>query len=131
MSILFSRPYQSYAAGAIATLSASTEAALIAQGFGVASAAVVTTGPQTQVQMRGTVAIPAAAISVVVTNPYIDSTSIVFAQVAQAAADATLLRVERTACANGSFTIFGTAAATAATVVNWVAFNNLSTYATN
>ena len=39
--------------------------------------------------------------------------------VAQAAADGTLLRVERVVCAAGLFTIFGTANATATTFIDW------------
>jgi hypothetical protein len=49
----------------------------------------------------------------------VDANSHVTAKVAQAAADGTLLRVERVLCAAGSFTIFGTANATATTLIDW------------
>jgi hypothetical protein len=57
-----------------------------------------------------------------VTNPQCTVSSKVCAYVSQAAADGTLLRVERIVCAAGSFTIFGTANATAATAIDWILF---------
>jgi hypothetical protein len=67
---------------------------------------------------------------VVITHPAVTASSVVVAVVAQAAADGTLLRVERVNPAAGSFTIFGTANATAATTVAWAivslgAYSNL------
>jgi len=56
---------------------------------------------------------------VVVTNNLVTAESKVFAVVSQAAADGTLLRVERVLCAAGSFTIYGTANATATTTIDW------------
>jgi hypothetical protein len=119
--ILLNRPYQGYAAGSIIQLQTSTEAALIAQGFAVTSAGPVTTGAVTVSSniQQGRVAIAAGASSVVVTHPSVTTESKVFAVVAQAAADGTLLRVERILCAAGSFTIYGTANATATTVIDW------------
>ena len=61
-----------------------------------------------------------AASSVVITHPWVTANSIVMAVVSQAAADGTLLRVERVVPAAGSFTIYGTANATAATTIAWV-----------
>jgi hypothetical protein len=122
--VLLSRAYGGYVAGAIASFPASTEAALIAQGLAVTSSAAPTTGAQTAYATRGQAAIAAGASSVVVTNGACDVTSSVFAVVAQAAADGTLLRVERVVCAAGSFTIYGTANATATTVISWILLNN-------
>ena len=55
----------------------------------------------------------------VITCSLVTASSKVSAYVSQTAADGTLLRVERVVPAAGSFTIFGTANATAATVVDW------------
>ena len=131
MAILLTRNYQGMASGSIIELPASTEAALVAGGFATVSVAAFTTGAQTLPSMRGSCAIAAGASSVVITNPYVDITSTVFAVISQAAADGTLLRVERVVPAAGSFTIFGTANATATTLIDWAVFNNLSTQVTN
>lgn len=119
MTVLLSRPYGAYPSGATVTLPASTEAAIIAQNLGTASVAAVTTGAQSSNEMQGRVAIAAGASSVVVTNPFVTASSKISATVNQAAADGTLLRVERIVPAAGSFTIYGTAAATATTVIDW------------
>lgn len=119
MTIALSRGYAGIAAGAVVKLSANIEAALIAQGFATTSAAALTTGAQTMNLTSGTVVVPIGASSVVVTNNLVDAASKVFAVVSQAAADGTLLRVERIVPAAGSFTIYGTANATAATVIDW------------
>lgn len=118
--IALSRPYAGYASGTIVQLSTNEEAALIAQGFGATSAGPVTTGAVTTTKTSGRVAIAAGASSLVVTNPNVDANSKIFAVVNQAAADGTLLRVERIVPAAGSFTIFGTANATATTVIDWM-----------
>lgn len=115
------RGYAGTPAGAIVSFTAELEAALIAQGMATASTrAVTTTGAQTQNALQGTAAIPIGASSVVITNNLVDVNSHVTAVIAQASADGTLLRVERIVCAAGSFTIFGTANATAITLVDWV-----------
>lgn len=124
MTVLLNRPYLGNASGAIVTLPASTESALVAQGLASVSAAVPTAGAFTTNMTRGFATIGAGASSVVITNPNVDATSVVQAQVAQTTADGTLLRVERVVSANGSFTIFGTANATAATVVSWEVMNS-------
>jgi hypothetical protein len=49
------------------------------------------------------------------------------AVVAQTTADTTLLRVERVVPAAGSFTIYGTANATATTRIDWCVINNSPT----
>jgi hypothetical protein len=124
MTVSLNRPYLGNTAGSIVTLPASTEAALVAQGLAATSAAVPTAGAFTTNMTRGFATIGVGASSVVVTNPNVDATTVVQAQVAQSAADATLLRVERVVSAAGSFTIFGTANATAATVVSWEVLNS-------
>ena len=119
MTISLNRPYAGIAAGAVVKLATNLEASLIAQGIATNSVAALTTGAQTMNLNSGTVSCPIGASSVVVTNALVDANSKVFAVVAQAAADGTLLRVERVVCAAGSFTIYGTANATAATVIDW------------
>lgn len=124
MTIALVRPYAGAPAGTVLTLPASTEAALIAQGLATASTAASTsTGAQTINALSGLSAIPAGSSSVVVTNNMVTANSIVIAVVQQAAADGTLLRVERVVPAAGSFTIYGTANATATTLVGWVVIN--------
>lgn len=120
--ILLNRAYMGYLAGTIVQLPTSVEASLIAQGLAVTSAGPVTAGPVTvgaNVQ-QGRAAFGVGAASLVITHPGVTAESKVSAVIAQAAADGTLLRVERIVCANGSFTLYGTAAATAATTVDWV-----------
>ena len=119
MTVLLNRAYHGYVAGAIVVLDATTEAALIAQGLASTSASVPTTGAATANALQGRAAIAAGASSVVITNAYVNANSKIFAVVAQAAADGTLLRVERIVPAAGSFTIYGTANATATTVIDW------------
>lgn len=120
--ILLNRAYMGYVAGTIVQLSTSTEAALIAQGLAVTSAGPVTPGAVTVAAtvQQGRVGIAAGSSSVVVTHAGVTAESKVSAVIAQAAADGTLLRVERILCANGSFTIYGTANATAAVAIDWV-----------
>jgi hypothetical protein len=119
--LLGSVGYAGYLPATVVALDASTEAALIAQGRAVASTnASITTGPVTANVCQGICAIPAGSSSIVITNAGVNAQSQVFAVVAQAAADGTLLRVERVVCAAGSFTIYGTANATATTLVAWV-----------
>ena len=119
MTILLNNPYGQFASGSIVELPASTEAALVAQGLATTSAGPVTVGAYTTNQSQGTAAIAAGASSVVITSSQVTANSKVMAVVAQAAADGTLLRVERVVCAAGLFTIFGTANATATTVIDW------------
>lgn len=111
--------YGAYAAGSIVTLPKSTEDALVAQGRATVSVAAPTTGAQSSNEFAGRAAIAAGSSSVVVTNPFVNINSKIYAVVAQAAADGTLLRVERIVPAAGSFTIYGTANATATTVIDW------------
>jgi len=123
MTIALSKGYAGLAAGSVVKLSTQVEAVLIAQGFATTSSAALTNGAQTNNLNSGTVAIAAGASSVVVTNSQVDANSKIFAVVAQAAADGTLLRVERIVPAAGSFTIYGTANATADTYVDWSILN--------
>lgn len=131
MAVLLNKDYAGYAAGTVRQLRTSTETALIAQGLAASSSAAITTGAVTTTEMQGRVSIAAGASSLVVTNPNITTESKVFAVVAQAAADGTLLRVERIVCAAGSFTIYGTANATAATLIDWMVLNPLGVTPTN
>lgn len=120
MTVALIRAYQGYVAGAVVTLPSSTETALIAQGLATAStAASTTTGAATANLMQGTAAIAAGSSSVVITNALVDVNTKIVAYVSQTTADGTLLRVERIVPAAGSFTIFGTANATATTIIAW------------
>lgn len=119
MTVLLSRGYNGYPAGAITTLPASTEAAIIAQGIGTLSTAVPTAGAVTTNELQGRVTFAPAATSLVVTNANVTPSTKVGATVNQAAADTTFTNVARIVPALGSFTIFANAGATAATVVDW------------
>jgi hypothetical protein len=126
MTVLLSRTYAGYPSGNTIQVPTNTETAIIAQGIGAsastAASAAPTTGAVTANLTSGRVAIAAGASSVVVTNSMVDVNSKIFAVINQAAADTTLLRVERIVPAAGSFTIYGTANATATTVIDWVLF---------
>ena len=120
MTVLLNRAYGGYVSGAVVTLDAPTESALIAQGLASASTAASTTvGAATANTYTGLAASAAGASSVVVTNSLVNANTYVTAVVSQAAADGTLLRVERVVPAAGSFTIYGTANATATTLIRW------------
>lgn len=120
MSVLLNRACSGRVAGAVVSFGKSAEDALIANGGATASTdASLTTGAYTQNTPQGKAAIAAGASSVVITNSMVDIGTKVWACVDQATADGTLLRVERVVCAAGSFTIYGTAAATATTVISW------------
>lgn len=124
MVVSLNKAYAGFAAGSVVELPASTEAAMIAQGIANASTSAVTSGSYTTNFMQGTAVIPIGASSVQITNTKVEATTKVFAVVAQATADATLLRVERIVSGAGLFTIYGTANATAETVVDWHIFNS-------
>ena len=120
MAVTLLRSYKGYPANQVVELSASEESALIAQNLAqTALVTAVTTGAVTTTDLKGTVAIAAGSSSVVITNPTIDASTKVVAYVAQATADTTLLRVERIVSAVGSVTIYGTANATATTLIDW------------
>lgn len=123
MTVLINKTYKGVPAGNIAQFVTSEETALKAQGLASTTALDVTAGAATQNNMQGRAAIAAGASSVVITNSLVDASTKVYAVVAQAAADATCLRVERVVAAAGSFTIYGTANATADTFVDWVIIN--------
>lgn len=112
-------PYAGYAANTIVQLGTQEEATLIAQGLAVNSAGPVTPGNVTTTKTFGRVGIAAGSSSVVVTCPAVTPETKVWAYIAQATADTTLLRVERVLPASGSFTIYGTANATAAVAIDW------------
>ena len=120
MAVLLNRAYEGYLAGTVVNLPTNVETALVAQGLASASTrASTTTGAVTANVMQGTAAIAAGAASIVITNNNVDANTIINAYVSQAAADGTLLRVERILPAAGSFTIYGTANATATTLISW------------
>jgi hypothetical protein len=129
--VLLNQPYGGYASGRIVQLTTNEEAALVAQGLASVSAGPVTTGAVTTAKTMGRVAIAAGSSSVVVTNANVDANSKIYAVVAQAAADGTLLRVERILPAAGSFTIYGTANATATTTIDWILLTVSGDFAPN
>ena len=118
-----SRPIQGYQPGTVVELSASTEAALVAAGQASVSSGPPTPGNVSCTATNGCCAIAAAAASVTITNPLINLQTILYAVIAQAAADGTLTSVQRVVCSNGSATIYGNAAATAAVSVDWAILN--------
>jgi hypothetical protein len=121
MAVLLNRSYAGLLAGTVTAMLTSVEAALVAQGLASASTkANVTPGNVTANLMSGTVAIPAGANSVTITNQYIDTNTKVSANIAQVAADGTLTSLPRVVPAAGSVTIYGNANATAAVIVDWV-----------
>lgn len=120
MAVLLLKAYAGYPQGTTVELSNELETALIAQGLAsTALITAVTTGAQTANVWSGTAAIAAGSSSVVITNSLITANSKVWAVVGQATADGTLLRVERVVPATGSVTIYGTANATATTLIDW------------
>jgi hypothetical protein len=120
MAVLLNKGYAGLASGNTVQLPTNTESSLVSQGLAsTALATALTTGALTCNLLSGRVAVAAGASSLVVTNANVDANSKVVAYVNQAAADGTFLRVERIVPAAGSFTIYGTAAATATTFVDW------------
>lgn len=112
--------YKGYLAGTVVNLPASEEAALIAQGLATASTvASTTTGNVTANVIQGIGAVAAGSANLTVTNNLVNASSIITAYVSQATADGTLLRVERVVAGAGTFTIYGTANATATTLIAW------------
>lgn len=126
MSVLLKAAYVGYLNGTTVELPPNAESALIAQGLAqAASRTTVTTGNVTANVNQGLAAIAAGAASVTITNNMVVENSQIYAVVSQAVADTTLLRVERIVPTNGSFTIYGTAAATATTLVKWCILTQL------
>jgi len=124
MAVLLNTGYAGYLPGTVVNFPSNLETALLAQNSATASVvASTTTGAVTANVSSGIAAIAASSSSVVITNSLVDANTPVIAFVSQAAADATLLRVERVVSAAGSFTIYGTANATATTLVRWVVAN--------
>lgn len=121
MTVILNRAYNGLPAANVEMLTPTAlETSLIAQGLASAGAAAnITTGAKTYNGTQGRVAVAAGSSSVVVTNALVDANTKIWACVAQAAADGTLLRVERIVAAAGSFTIYGTANATATTFIDW------------
>lgn len=120
MTVKLLRAYQGHLAGAIVSLPAQLETALIAQQIAQAdSVANVVAGNMSSNALAGTAAIAAAANSVTITNSQISPASKVVAYVNQAAADGTLLRIDRVVPGNGQVTLYGNANATAKVLVDW------------
>jgi hypothetical protein len=120
MAVLLNRPYAGRLSGVVASFGINAETNLVGSGWASASTdASLTTGAYTQNTAQGKAAIAAGASSVVITNSMVDLNTKIWACVAQSTADGTLLRVERVLAASGSFTIFGTANATATTLIDW------------
>lgn len=114
------RSYMGALAGSTIKIQTNAETALKAQGLAQADVdANITQGNVTLNLQTGTAVAAIGAASVVITNSLVDANTKVIAYVSQAAADGTFLRVERVVPAAGSFTIYGTAAATAATQIDW------------
>lgn len=126
--LLGNRGYAGYAPNTVVELSASTEAALVASGQATVSAGPATAGNVSTTAVQGSCTIAAAGISVTVTNPNISAQTVVYAVIAQAAADTTAFNVARVLCANGSFTIYLNAASTAAVQVDWAILNPAGTF---
>ena len=116
---LLQRGYAGYPVGQVVQLPIDVETALIGSGLAETNAGPVTPGAVTTNATSGIAAISAVATSVVITNPKVNANSYISAYVSQAVADTTLTKVVRIVPAAGSFTIFGDAAATAATQVAW------------
>lgn len=124
MAVTLNRAYQGYTAGQIIDLPRELEDALVAQGLATAggtptTGALSTTvaGTAGQIVFTGYANVAAGASSVAVTVPGVTTQNKGWGVVAQAAADGTLLRVERVNCTANTVTIFGTANATATTRV--------------
>lgn len=131
MTVLLSRAYMGRNAGETAQFGKAAEDTLIAAGLATTALdTTLTTGAYTQNTQQGKAAIAAGQSSVVITNNLVDANTKVFACVAQATADTTLLRVERIVVSNNSFQIFGTANATAATVIAWSILEDANTSGT-
>lgn len=120
MAVLLNKGYAGYLAGTVVNLPTSVETALIAQGLAIASVVASTTpGAVTANVPSGIGAVAIGAATLVITNNLVDANTPVSACIAQAAADATALRVERIVTTAGVITIHVTANATAATLVRW------------
>ena len=119
MTVLLTRPYSGYPAGQIVELATAVESSLIAQGLATSTASTPTSGAYSTTAFQGVAVVPAAASSVVISNPSFDPSQKFSAVIAQATADATALYVARIVVGTGTLTIYLNAAATAATVVDW------------
>lgn len=119
MTVILNRAYGAYPAGAIVELPASTEAALITQNLAQTSAGVPAAGNISSNEMQGLASIAIGAASVTVTNPNVNANTKINAYVRQAVGDTTATAVFRVVPANGSFTIYAPANATAVTTVAW------------
>lgn len=116
--------YKGYLSGSVITIDEPTEAALIGQGLAQTSTAAPTPGAVSLLDVpRGRAGIAIGASSVTITNNMARQTSAIYAVINQAVADGTLTSIQRVSTANGSFTIYGNANATAVVAVDWVIIN--------
>lgn len=126
MAVLLNKGYVGYLQGTTVELPLDVEKTLIAQQLAQAAVrANITPGNVTANTYQGMAAIATGATSVNITCDKVVEQSVIMAVVSQATADGTLLRVERVVPTNGSFTIYGTAAATAPVLVKWVVLSQL------
>jgi O-acetyl-ADP-ribose deacetylase (regulator of RNase III) len=117
--VLLGKSYGGYQAGTIAQFQTNVETALIAQGIATASAGPVTAGAYTTTMVAGRAGIAAAGSSVIITNAQVTTESKIWAQLSNAAADATATSL-RVTPANGSFTIALNAASTGIVGIDWM-----------
>lgn len=131
MTVLLARSYAGFPAGRTIQVPTALESAITSTSAGIGSvvstsaAAAVTSGAYTTTLPAGRATIAIGSSSVVITHASVDVNSKIFAVINQAAADATLLRVERIVPSAGSFTIYGTANATAAVSIDWVILDQM------
>jgi len=124
MTISLNVGYKGYPAGQVVTIDDPTESALIARGNAATSSAAPTAGAVSLTDVpRGRCGIAAGASSVTITNNMARQTSAIYAMINQSSADGTLTSIQRVATADGSFTIYGNANATATVAVDWVIIN--------
>lgn len=117
--VLLSKSYGGYAAGTIAQFQTNVETALIAQGLATTSAGPVTAGAVTTTMVAGRAGIAAAGSSVIITNPIVTAESKIWAQLSNAAADATATSL-RVTPNTGAFTIALNAASTGIVGIDWM-----------
>lgn len=119
MTVLLNRAYGAYAASQVVSLPASTEAAIIAQNLGQATAALPTAGNINSQEHSGRAAFAAGTQAVTVTNPNVNPGTKVQAAIALSVADGTLTGPLRVVSNNGSFTVYANANATGVVPFDW------------
>jgi hypothetical protein len=124
MAVTLTRAYQGYTQGQVVDLPKELEDSLVAQHIATAGGTLTTGALSTtvaptgsQLVFAGYANVPIGASSVAITVPGVTTQHKGWGAVAQAAADGTLLRVERVNCTANTVTVYGTANATAVTRV--------------